>query len=283
MSRCFWGARSVMPMPFDLISLDLDLTLLDDDHRISARNAAAVRACRDRGAKVIITSGRMFRCALPYVRQLGLAAPVIAYNGAMVKDAGTGQVLRHDALAAETAQELAAFCAREGLNLNFYLDDNLYIAETNPWAELYATRTGAPLNPVGDLRTFADQRPTKVLIVADPTRIRALYDELAPRYAGRAYVTISNVEYLEFMPPGADKGKALAWLAAYLGIPRERVIAFGDADNDVPAIAWAGLGVAMENGRPAAKAAAGRIAPRHDEDGVAAVLEELFGLTPSMT
>ncbi|HEY3418790.1 MAG TPA: Cof-type HAD-IIB family hydrolase, partial [Armatimonadota bacterium] len=257
---------------------DLDLTLLDDEHKISPRNHTAVRRCVELGAKVVITSGRMFSSTLPYLRALDLHTPMITYNGAFIKHPDTGAVLLHECLAADTAMAIVDFCAHENLNLNFYLNDTLYIAKINPWAELYSQRTGAKLHPVGDLRTFAGERPTKVLIVDDPQRIARLYDELAPQYADRAYVTISNVEYLEFMPPGVDKGKALAVVANHFGIPQEKTIAFGDAGNDVPLIRWAGLGVAMENAKDEAKAVADRVALRYDEDGVAVVLEELFNL-----
>lgn len=271
-----------MSLPFELLSLDLDLTLLDDTHRISPRNLSAVRRCHALGVKVVVTSGRMYRCTLPYVLELGAeVAPTITYNGAFIKQENTGEVLLHEHLDLSAARTLVDFCAQAGLNLNYYLDDSLYIARPNAWADLYAARTGAPLNPVDDLRVFAQRAPTKALIVDDPERIAALYAELAPQYADRAYVTISNVEYLEFMPSGVDKGKALSVVAAHYGIPREKVIAFGDADNDTPMIRWAGMGVAMANAKSGALAAADRVAPRYDEDGVAVVLEELFGLTPS--
>ncbi len=270
-----------MALPYELISLDLDLTLLDAQHCISPRNLTAVRRCREHGAKVMITSGRMYYTTLPYRRAMELDTPVIAYNGAYIKLEETGQMLLHEHLDLATARELVDFCASEGLHLNYYLDDELYVAQLTPWSELYCARTGARPHPVGDLHTVADRPPTKVLIVDDPARIADLATQLAPRFAGRAYVTISNVEYLEFMPPQADKGKALAVVAKYFGIPREKVVAFGDAGNDIPAIRWAGLGVAMENARPEAKAAADRIAPPYDADGVAVVLEELFCLTPA--
>ena len=270
-----------MALPFELIALDLDFTLLDDAHQISPRNLAAVRRCRDLGVKVIITSGRMFRCTVPYLHTIGLETPIIAYNGAYIRDEHTGEVLLDEHLDLDVAREMVEFCDREGLNLNYYLDDSLYIAHPNSWAELYSARTGAPLNPVGDLRCFSERAPTKALIVADPELITRLYARFAPRYADRAYVTISNVEYLEFMPRGVDKGQALALLAAHYGIPREKVIAFGDADNDTPMIRWAGLGVAMANAKPDAKAAAQRLAPAYNEDGVAAVLEELFAFAPA--
>ncbi|HEY3376897.1 MAG TPA: Cof-type HAD-IIB family hydrolase [Armatimonadota bacterium] len=270
-----------MSLPYELISLDLDLTLLNADHQISPRNLEAVHRCRDLGAKVIITSGRMYCTTLAFLRAMGLDTPVISYNGAFIKRESTGEILLNEHLDVTTAQDLVDYCEREGLHLNYYLDDTLYTAKATQWSDLYASRTGATIHPVGDLRVFADRAPTKVLIVDEPERITRLYQELSVRYAGRAYVTISNAEYLEFMPPEIDKGTALSAVAAYYGIAQEKVIAFGDAGNDIPAIRWAGMGVAMDNAKPETKAVADRIAPRYDADGVAQVLEEIFGLTPS--
>ena len=270
-----------MSLPYELISLDLDLTLLDAHHQISPRNLAAVTRCRDLGVKIVITSGRMFYTTLPYLRAMGADTPVISYNGAFIKRESTGEVLLNECLDLATAREIIDYSRQHGLQLNYYLHDTLYTDQATSWSDLYAARTGAVVNVIGDLHQVADQPPTKELIIDDPEHINRMYAELQPHYAGRAYVTISNAEYLEFMPPGVNKGKALAVVAAYYGIAQEKVIAFGDAGNDMPAIAWAGLGVAMENARPETQAIADLIAPRFDEDGVAQVLENIFGLTPS--
>jgi Cof subfamily protein (haloacid dehalogenase superfamily) len=270
-------------LPYQLISLDLDGTLLDNAHSISPRNRAALRAVRERGALVTLTSGRMYCTVVPYARELELDAPLIAYNGAFIKRERTGEVLLDVHLDGGVACELVDFCTEEDLDLNYYLDDTLYIAHPNPWAELYAARTGAVPVPVGDLHSLLERAPTKALIVADPERIAALHDAFAPRYINRAYVTISNVEYLEFMPWRANKGVALAAVAEYYGIPQQKVIAFGDADNDIPALAWAEMGVAMANSQPGVLATAQRIAPANDVDGVAVLLEELFSLKPVET
>lgn len=264
--------------PYEIISLDLDGTLLDKELGISPRNRAALRRCRDLGVKVLVSSGRMHASTVPFWRALEVDTPIISYNGACIKYEATGQVLLHERLDETVTEEVVAFCAREGLHLNYYLDDTLYVAQLGVYAQRYASRSGVPVEAVGDLRCFAGRPPTKLLIVSEPERIRALAAELAPRYSQRAYVTTSMNDYLEFMPRGVDKGKALAVAAEHFGVPREKVIAFGDAANDVPALQWAGLGVAMENAEPAALAVADRVAPPHDQDGVAVVLEELFGL-----
>ncbi|MBI3945586.1 MAG: HAD family phosphatase [Armatimonadetes bacterium] len=263
--------------PFELVSLDLDGTLLDAGLRVSPRNLAAVRRCRSLGARVVISSGRMHDSTLVYWRAMALDTPIISYNGAFIKHEETGEVLLDEHLDAMVARELVALCEERGLHLNYYCDDRLYIARPNHWGDLYAARTSSLPHPVGNLRALEGKPPTKLLIVADAARVASLLAELGPRYAGRAYVTTSFPEYLEFMPLSVDKGKALAVVARRFGIARERVVAFGDAMNDVPAIRWAGLGVAMENAIAEARAAADRIAPHHAEDGVAVVLEDLFG------
>lgn len=268
------------PLPFTLISLDLDLTFLDEHLRISPRNLQAVRRCRALGVRFVINSGRMHCTTLPYWRELELDTPVISYNGACIRYEDTGEELQHLRLDADTTREIVDFCDAEGLHLNYYRDDTLYIAKTDRWSDLYATRTSAELIPVGDLHRVLDRQPTKMLVVDAPERIAALYPRLRDRYAGRAYVTTSNCEYLEFIPLDADKGRALARVAMHYGVPREQVIAFGDARNDVPALRWAGMGVAVANACPEALAAAARTAPHHNADGVAVVLEEVFGLKP---
>ena len=65
--------------------------------------------------------------------------------------------------------------------------------------------------------------------------------------------------------------------AAQWGIAHEQICAVGDDVNDIPMIRGAGLGVAMGNALAVVKAAADRIAPSHDEDGLAQVVEWLLG------
>jgi hydroxymethylpyrimidine pyrophosphatase-like HAD family hydrolase len=78
------------------------------------------------------------------------------------------------------------------------------------------------------------------------------------------------------MNPAASTGAALALVANRLGVAREEVIAFGDGNNDLPMIEWAGLGVAMGTARPHILAAADDIAPPYDEDGLGIYIERLL-------
>ena len=97
-------------------------------------------------------------------------------------------------------------------------------------------------------------------------------------FGEKLYVTKSTDEYLEFMPPLANKGKALAVVAEHYGCTAEETIAFGDSYNDIPMIEWAGMGVAVANGKAELREAADRVIGRSAEDAVGIALEEIFRL-----
>jgi hydroxymethylpyrimidine pyrophosphatase-like HAD family hydrolase len=75
------------------------------------------------------------------------------------------------------------------------------------------------------------------------------------------------------VPLGISKATGVDEVAAPLGIAAGDVVAFGDMPNDIPMLLWAGLGVAMGNAHPEAKAAADEVTTPNSDDGLARVLE----------
>lgn len=92
-----------------------------------------------------------------------------------------------------------------------------------------------------------------------------------------ATVTMAGPGTVELAPRGVDKGTGLAAAAELLEIGSERTIAFGDMPNDLPMFAGSGYRVAMGNAHPELRAAADEVTLSNAEDGVAVVLERLFG------
>ena len=121
---------------------------------------------------------------------------------------------------------------REGLHLNFCLNDQLFIKEYNQWSELYETRTGVPATALGNLHELDGQQPTKMQILATPEKIDLLLTDCKTEFGERLYVTRTQVEYIEFMNPQVSKGRALQALADQLDIPNNLIVAFGDGYND---------------------------------------------------
>jgi Cof subfamily protein (haloacid dehalogenase superfamily) len=264
---------------YRLCAIDLDDTLLGPDHKLSARNADAVRKTVASGVTVVIASGRMYVTTLPTARELDLDTPIICYNGAMVKDSRTGEAWLERSVEPALSAQVMDFCRTNKLQLNFYWRDLLYSAEYTPWLELYHRRTSAPIEIRKDFYTaLRDESPTKVIIVDDPGMIDRLLPEMRARFGDALNITKSNAEYLEFLPPGSNKGAALAVVAERYGVTAAQTVAFGDSWNDLPMLEWAGLSVAVGNAKPEVIAAADRTVLGSAEDGVGTALEELFGL-----
>ena len=114
------------------------------------------------------------------------------------------------------------------------------------------------------------------VVFVEPSEADGVETELWQAFRGRLEVTRSHALIIEGNPPGVSKGDALRRLAAHLHIPQAEVMAIGDQDNDASMIAWAGVGVAMDNGSPAVKAVADWIAPPLAEDGAAVAIERFI-------
>jgi hypothetical protein len=131
---------------------------------------------------------------------------------------------------------------------------------------------------VGDLLGWLDRPPTKLVAVGDPEELPALRERLAERLDGRVFLTTSLPYLLELGNPAVSKGTGLAVVARLLGFSPERTVAFGDGENDVELLEWAGYGIAVEDGHPALRARADSLCPGPEHDGVARVIEAYLGV-----
>ncbi|MBM7853649.1 Cof subfamily protein (haloacid dehalogenase superfamily) [Desulfohalotomaculum tongense] len=253
----------------------MDDTLLDSDLNISPRVIEAVRKVREKGIHITLATGRMFCSAKPYAQKLGINLPLITYQGALVKNALSEEVLLHRPVPLELARRVVAKIKEYRYHINVYIDDTLYVEKITPEAEIYARISGIKAHPVGDLLQFLQQPPTKVLAVASEREIDELQREVKPLFGEQLHITKSKPQFLEFSHPRATKGDALAMLAEHFGVQRHQVMAIGDGDNDVEMLRYAGMGVVVGNAREEIKALAGYVAPSNDEDGVAEALEKL--------
>ena len=265
-----------MLFPYQLAAIDLDDTLLGPDHLISARNLHAVRALVARGVTCVIASGRMHEATTRFANEIGLETPIISYNGAMVKNPHTGEVWQHIQTPAEPSAEIVGFCKENGHHLNYYLNDHLYVSRRTRWAEFYLSQTGSPMEVVGDLTQFAGSEPTKMILIDTSEVTDNLLLRFREQFGESLYITKTNPEYLEFMNANTNKGLALKLVAERMGIPQHATIAFGDGNNDLAMIKWAGMGVAMGTAKEHIKQAADRIAPPYDEDGLGIFIEQLL-------
>ena len=225
---------------------------------------------------MIVATGRMFRSVRPYLEEAGLPAPVVCYQGAVVADPGTGEFLRHEPIPLALAREAVAAVEGAGYGLNTYVADELYVAAETPEARQYAEFQHIPIHVVGSLLDWLAEPPTKLVVIGDPGELDVLEASLKGHFGARLYISKSLPFFLELAAPDVTKGSGLAFVAERLGFTAEETVAFGDGENDVELLEWAGAAVAVANAHPRAQAAADAIAPGVDEEGVAQVIESLL-------
>lgn len=257
-----------------LIALDLDKTLLDEHLQVPERNREALAAAAARGITVAIATGRTHESAARYARQLGIDAPIISYNGAMIRRADDDEPMRHVRLDPDLAAEIVETLVHEMIDFMYFLDGDLYVARYDRWAREYLARTGDHPCVAGDLRRFAGAAPTKLLLLGTPEQTLERHERFSREYAGRIYATISLPPYMEILNPEATKATALRWLADHLGVPMEHTVAMGDSLNDLEMVRAAGIGVFMA-GADAELRAHADFVPSDPRAGVAEAVEAL--------
>ena len=215
----------------------------------------------------------MFRSIRPYALEAGLDDPVVCYQGAVVAEPQSGRWLRHVPIPLELAREAIGAVHDEGFGLNCYVDDDLYVAEVTEEARRYAEFQHLDLHTVGDLLAWLERPPTKLVVIDEPEVLDGLEQRLKARFDGRLYISKSLPYFLELASPDVTKASGLDFLARRVGFTRARTVAFGDGENDVELLEWAGYAVAVANAHKRVLAAADLVCPSVDEEGVAQVLD----------
>ena len=257
---------------YRLLALDLDGTLVGRDLRVPPATSEAVAAYQAVGGHVTLATGRTFRTTMPFAELLRIDAPIICYQGALIRDPRSGNVLFHEPVPPELAVEAAEGLLADGIYVQAYVDDELVVPYEGDETRLYRSFSPVhlPVHVVEDLPTFlATHPPTKLLFIAHEGEVGPRVAGLQTHFAERLNVARSHAFFGELTAPGCTKGRALANLAEILKIPREAVAAAGDQENDVSMVEWAGLGMGVRSGPPALHAAADVLIDGPEEAGLA--------------
>jgi Cof subfamily protein (haloacid dehalogenase superfamily) len=255
------------------VACDLDRTLIGEDGVLRPRTKAAIAAARAAGIHVVLVTGRMFRSIRPYALEAGIDDPVVCYQGAVVAEPVSGRWLRHEPIPLELAREAITELTAGGFGMNCYVGDELYVAAVTPQARRYADFQHLELHPVGDLLRWLHEPPTKLVVIDDPDVLDELKQRLLAHFDARLYISKSLPYFLELAAPDVTKAAGLDFLAEHLGFTRERTVAFGDGENDIELVGWAGYGVVVANANEQVKGVADLVCPSVDDEGVAQVLE----------
>lgn len=267
-------------MSIQLVALDMDGTLLNEEEALTPGVAAAVRAVRATGVRVVLASGRPLPGIMQFLPTLNLVSDndyAIPYNGALVQTTASGTILSEDVLTLTDYTRLAAAARAVGLVPVAEDQTTLYVAaaDLTPTIQHEAEATSMTISHT-DLTTLpAAPALAKIMFFAPDKRqmdtaMNALDAELMAAY----YANRSEDYLLEFVNHNASKGAALRKLAAHLGLAADQVMAMGDSGNDASMFAFAGTSIAMGNARQDIKDQATAVTLSNREDGVAVALQK---------
>jgi Cof subfamily protein (haloacid dehalogenase superfamily) len=264
-----------------LIALDLDGTLLTDDKIISPKTKEVLTKAKQAGHIVMIATGRPYRSSEMYYRELELNTPIVNFNGAFTHhplDQSFG--FYHEPLDVNVAKEIVDACR----SFQFYniiaevMDDVYFHYHDEKILDIF--RFGNPKITTGDLAHFLKDSPTSMLIHTEEDQLKRIRDHLSEVHAEkieqRSWAAPWHV--IEIIKSGLNKAVGLKKAADYYGIPVDRVIAFGDEDNDLEMIEFAGHGIAMGNAIDQLKTIANDVTLTNEEDGVAVYLADLLNI-----
>lgn len=268
------------------IALDIDGTLTNDHKEISPRTKAALLAAQDQGVRLILATGRPAKGTEKYVQELALAEHhglVVAFNGSQVIDCQTHEVIYNRALTVIQSKAILNHAKQFDVIPMVALGDYLYVNDVyhnllhlptgdRNIIEYEARNDCLQLCEQPDLAAFVSEPINKILLAGQPEYLRANWHALAAPFAHDLNAMFTADFYFEFTNLGVDKGTALAHLLPLLGLTANELLAFGDDENDLAMLNYAGVGVAMANAKEKIRLAADEVTLTNNDDGIAASL-----------
>ncbi len=272
---------------FKLISIDLDGTLLNSDKKISNKNKTVLKKAMDKGIKVVVSTGRIVAGGRIFANEIGTKDPLIACNGAIIKDLRTEGIIYGNYLGNPEFHKVINICRSSGIYFHAYIGDTMYTEKLDFSSLFYWNKNqDTPEKDRVDIKLVENlnealeesrQQASKIVIISrDLEHVASVRRSI--ENIGNIGITSSYIDNFEVMNQGVDKGTALKFLAEKLGIKREEIMALGDNENDASMLEYAGIGIAMNNGLDYIKEMADHITLTNDEDGVAhAINKFVFG------
>ena len=265
----------------ELLVIDVDGTLVGRTRDIGPVDKAALEAAAARGVKIALCTGRVAQACGNIFAQLELNGYHIFFDGAVVSDALVADPVYVSHLDPSVLAGAIDFIRDSGVFLELFTTTGYYVEAENEFSDIRANFFGV-MPGVTDFHRLAAATPVVKggLIIssdAEMTLAQGFMDAFAGKleFSRGATPAFPELTFINVLSPGVSKGRGLMVLAAHLGVPLERVMAFGDHYNDISLLETAGFGVAMGNAPEAVKLKADYVTGDVDHCGIAAALSKI--------
>ena len=270
-----------------LLFTDLDGTLLTDDKQILDEDMKAIEGMLERGHKLVLCTGRPLASAKQLAQKYGFDKPgffLVSFNGGLIYDYATEKAILTRYIPVDEVKFIMDAAHRYGMHAHTYSGDYVVSEYETEQLKTYCRLMKMDYVVVKDIREYYGEfinvvvkPPIKVNIITpfDHSSLVDFRAEMRKTTAGKLFDVFSKPEMLEFSHMLSNKGDAVRFMADFYKVPVADTIAVGDEENDCPMIEAAGVGVAVANASPVAKAAADYVTTNdNNHSAIAEVIEK---------
>lgn len=272
-------------LKYKMLVTDMDYTLLNKGKQVSERNKKALQQAMEKGVLVVVATGRIYTSARYYAKLLGLSTPIIASNGAIIREEHTDRTLYESILPHEAMKEMTRLCKEVDIFCHFFSKDTIFTEKLvnvsknyTEWNKYLKEEDQVKVRILDNFKNMTEEEVSKIFkaVVIDPNDSKLQYIREGILKTGLVTVSQSLKDNLEVMNKEVSKGNAVKQLAEFYGINSDEVITIGDNENDISMIEYAGMGVAVGNAEQCLKDVADFVACDYQEDAVAQVVEKFI-------
>jgi len=260
-----------------LVATDLDGTLLNSKGKLTHRTIEVFNELKKRQYRIVIASGRTAEEIVDIVGPLGIMdyehAYLIAYNGVSTLQTNPYHVMNEMMIHPNETRELARTLAEKKMKIHIFARNKLFVSHDIEYILNISATAKLEIIRINMLHYKEEVEAYKVLIFDDENKVNQFRSQIERDLFHRFNIFKSSKQLLEIVHLEGSKGDAVRRLCDSLGILPDEVMAFGDEENDLSMIEFAGFGVAMANAKSMVKAKAEITTLSNDFDGVAEVIQ----------
>jgi len=264
---------------YKLIIFDIDGTLVGKDHVLDPFTKEVLFHLSEKGFRFTLATGKNMPATKPLADELEIELPLILINGGMLQTRH-GDMLSKTTLPLDVTRQVIEICDAREKDLVIYIDNGIYVKAMNDNIFPVYNNVVSGLFEIGEWDAITGKLvgANKCLVVDSFVRenLIEMGKVFEKALKGRVDILHSSTYLVEVMPKGVTKVTGIRMLAESMGIPMDAIMAFGDFNNDAEMLAAVGLGIAVENASPSAKAAADMVVGSVEEHGPAKFLKELL-------
>ena len=265
-------------MNYKMLVVDMDDTLLTDNHEISRENKEMLLRAQEMGVYVVLASGRPTSAMIEFAKELQCDVNnsfMISFNGSVITDLKEDKILFEHSLTKEQIHSLYDFSQQNNTHIITYIDGQIISEKHSEYIDIEKNITGLKLNIVSSFKDTVTTSAVKCILLEEPEYLKGVESVLKAAMPDLS-ICMSKPFFLEAAPNGIDKGASIKILAEKLNIQQTEIIAVGNAGNDLTMVQYAGLGVWVDNVDAELRHHADVIVASNNDHGVAEVVRRFI-------